>query len=565
MGLSLLSEFDRHAEFEGSRPFVHFVSKGETTTCSYAEMKAQALKAAALFAEVGVTPGSVVFIVLRHQIELYSTFLGAMYAGLTPSFLPFPTPKQDPDLYWSSHRELFQRVEPAAVLTYGENMAPLRTALDHLNTHVLDVNDLASRTPLVPGSLPGLQDVALLQHSSGTTGLKKGVMLTYGEIAAQVRGYSASMGYCADDIVVSWLPLYHDMGLLSSFLIPTALGATIVSMDAFEWVGRPDMLLDLIQAHRGTLTWMPNFAFNHIARLRRPEKAYDLSSMRAFIACSEPCKPETFGTFTTAFADAGVKPESLQACYAMAETVFAVSQSPLGRPAKVYTIAGAELDEAGSVRAVQPGERGARGFIGNGAPIPGLEVVIDGPDGRMSWSLEATSLFSGDIVVRGDCVFSGYYRNPEATAAALADGWYTTGDVGFFADGELFICGRRKELMIVHGKNYYATDVEEAINVVEGVKPGRAVAFALYSDRTQSEEGYVVVESDLPREDWTVLKRKIKEAVFSRLELTLQTVVIVEPGWLVKTTSGKISRKENAKKYIESMSARILASAEGAG
>lgn len=551
--LTLLAEFDRHAEIAGSRPFVHLVAKGQTTISSYAEMRGQALKAASAFVQLQVRPGAVVFIVLRHQAELYSSFLGAMYAGLTPSFLPFPTPKQDPDLYWSSHRELFQRVEPAVVLTYDENIAPIQAALDGLDAKVLNVRDLASQDAFEPRTLPGPDDIALLQHSSGTTGLKKGVMLTYGEIAAQVRGYSDAIGYSADDVVVSWLPLYHDMGLLSSFLIPVSLGATIVSMDAFEWVGRPDMLLDLIQQHRGTLTWMPNFAFNHIARLRKPGTTYDLGSMRAFIACSEPCKPETFEGFTSTFADCGVRPESLQACYAMAETVFAVTQSSLERPATVHVVAGADLDGRGVLRVVEPDEPGARGFIGNGAPIPGLEVAIDGPDGRNIWSPEATSRFSGDIVVRGDCVFSGYYRNSEGTAAALSDGWYTTGDVGFFAGGELFICGRRKELMIVHGKNYYATDVEEAVNFVDGVKPGRAVAFALYSDRTQSEEGYVVVESELPRDAWAALKRRVKETVFSRLELTLQTVAVVEPGWLVKTTSGKISRKENARKYTESL------------
>lgn len=551
--LSLLAEFDRHATMSGSRPFVHFVERGDTELVSYAEMRLLALKAAAAFKALDVAPRSVVFIVLRHQIELYTSVLGAMYAGLTPSFLPFPTPKQDSDLYWSSHVELFKRVQPAAVLTYDENIGPIHAALDGLDAKVLNVRDLSHQTPIETVVLPGLDDVALLQHSSGTTGQKKGVMLTYGEIAAQVRGYSEAMGYCADDVVVSWLPLYHDMGLLSSFLIPISLGATIVSMDAFEWVGRPDMLLDLIQEHQGTLTWMPNFAFNHIARLRKPGTAYDLRSMRAFIACSEPCKPETFERFTLTFADCGVRPESLQACYAMAETVFAVTQSPIGRPVKIHSVAGDDLDREGRLRIVESGEAGARGFVGNGAPIPALEVAIASSDGRMAWSPEATSQFAGEVVVRGESVFSGYYRNPEATADAIADGWYMTGDIGFFADGELFICGRSKELMIVHGKNYYATDVEEAVNFAEGVKPGRAVAFSLYSDRTQSEEGYVVVESELPHDTWVTLKRTVKEAVFSRLELTLQTVVVVEPGWLVKTTSGKISRKENARKYTESL------------
>ncbi|MFK0298102.1 AMP-binding protein [Brevundimonas sp. NPDC090276] len=544
---------DRHAVEKGDKACVHFVTQGETTPQTYASMRTEALRAAAMFDGLGLEAGSVVFIVLRHQAELYSTFLGAMYAGLTPSFLPFPTPKQDANLYWSSHRELFRRVEPGLVLTYAENIAPLREALDGLQAEVLDVRRVADFQPREAGLNPAADRVALLQHSSGTTGLKKGVMLTFGEIAAQTEGYAKAIDFDANDVVVSWLPLYHDMGLLSSFLIPLALGATIVSLDAFEWVSKPAMLLEAIERHRGTLSWMPNFAFNHIARLRPSGSSYDLTSMRAFIACSEPCKEETFAQFADRFADCGVTPRSIQACYAMAETVFAVTQSNLDTPPAIRRVDGDELDRTQRVRL---SEADGRAYVSNGRPIEGLEIAIDSAEGRLLWSPAANSRATGDIVVRGVSLFSGYYRNPEATVEALNDGWYTTGDVGFFADGELYICGRRKELLIVHGKNYYATDIEEAVNRIEGVKPGRAVAFALYSERTQSEEGYVVVESERSAETWTALKRAIKEGVFSQLDLTLQTVLVVEPGWLVKTTSGKISRKENAQKYLAAKDAR---------
>ena len=544
---TLLHALDRHAAENGDRIGVHFVAQGETRPQTYAALRAEALRAAAMFDALGLEPGSVVFIVLRHQVELYSTFLGAMYAGLTPSFLPFPTPKQDAGLYWSSHRELFRRVDPGLVLTYTDNIAPLRDALEGLKAEVADVARIAEFQPREAGTPPAPGQVALLQHSSGTTGLKKGVMLTFDEIAVQTESYARAIDFRSSDVVVSWLPLYHDMGLLSSFLIPLARGATIVSLDAFEWVAKPAMLLEAIQRHRGTLTWMPNFAFNHIARLRPSGSTYDLASMRAFIACSEPCKEETFVQFAEKFADCGVTPASVQACYAMAETVFAVTQSELGAPAAVCRVDGDELDRN---QRVKLNSTDGRAYVGNGRPIAGLEVAIDGADGRLPWSATANSQTTGDIVVRGASLFSGYYRNPEATAEALRDSWYTTGDVGFFADGELYICGRRKELLIVHGKNYYATDIEEAVNRIDGVKPGRAVAFALYSDRTQSEEGYVVVESERPAETWTALKRAVKEGVFSQLDLTLQSVQIVEPGWLVKTTSGKISRKENALKYL---------------
>ncbi len=348
---------------------------------------------------------------------------------------------------------------------------------------------------------------------------------------------------------MSWLPLYHDMGLLSSFLIPLSVGAKIVSMDAFEWVARPEMQLAAIEQYGGTFCWLPNFAFKHMARVKAPGARHDLGSMRAFISCSEPCKAETFDAFLEAFGENNVRREMLQCCYAMAETVFAVSQSALGRPVTVAALDGAALDLEGAIRPVVPGTPGARLFVSNGTPIAGLEVAISTTAGMVPWVPGADTHVSGEVMVRGEFVFSGYYRNEDDTRAAFQEGWYGTGDIGFFAAGDLYICGRKKELLIVNGRNFYATDVEEAASRVPGVKPGRAVVFGLYDDRSQSEAAILVAETDFPAEEWPRLRRAVKQEVFTRLELTLQTVNLRAPGWLVKTTSGKISRKENARRY----------------
>lgn len=283
----LLSALDDHAAQRPGAPWLHFMAGGNTTTYSFAETRDRSLVFAARFAALGLPPESVVFIILRHRAELYFAFLGAMQAGLIPAFLPFPTPKQDADLYWRGHRELFARVEPGAILTYAANMPALREALGGLPTIVMDVDQTdASMAP--QASLPHYLDsrTALLQHSSGTTGLKKGVMLRFSDIRLQVASYAGQLGMGPDDTVVTWLPLYHDMGLLSSFLTPLTLGAQVVSMDAFEWVSRPAMLLRAVEQHRASFAWMPNFAFNHIARLRPQGETFDLRSLRALISCS---------------------------------------------------------------------------------------------------------------------------------------------------------------------------------------------------------------------------------------------------------------------------------------
>jgi acyl-CoA synthetase (AMP-forming)/AMP-acid ligase II len=342
------------------------------------------------------------------------------------------------------------------------------------------------------------------------------------------------------------------MGLISSFLLPLSVGARIISLDAFEWVGRPALLLEVMQRHRATHTWMPNFAFNHLARTRPRGIRYDLSSMRAFISCSEPCKPEAFARFLTAFGQDGVADATLQSCYAMAETVFAVTQSSIGTSPHILHVDGSVLDRLERVDVVGPSVPGARGFVSNGGPMKGLEVRVSVPAGPVLLEAESCSGFAGEISVRGSYVFSGYFRNADATADAFDGEWYRTGDIGFIHDGALYICGRRKEILIVHGRNYYATDIEDAVGLATGVKPGRAVAFSIFDERTQSEEAVIVAETEMTDPAALAdLRRAVKQAVFDRLELTPQRVELVGPGWLVKTTSGKVSRYDNLVRYLE--------------
>ncbi len=547
--MTIIDALDAHASSGPDRPFLRVLKEGTDRAISFGELRREALRYGAFFNSLGLPKGAVVFIVLQHGADLYFSFLGAMYAGLIPSFLPFPTPKQDVELYWSSHRTLFHRVEPGAILTYDANRDALVGACSGLGTRILLNRAVSAFEPLTEFAAPAPEDVALLQHSSGTTGLKKGVMLTFAQIDLQACSYGRRLSFTPDDVVVSWLPLYHDMGLLSSFLIPLTLGGMVVSLDAFEWVGKPKLFLDAIETYGGTLAWMPNFAFAHQARLKPVGTLPDLGSMRAFISCSEPCKAETMEAFVAAFEGAGVRPESVQACYAMAETVFAVSQSKLGAVQRVTAIAGEAYERNGGIEPTDHDAAGARLFASNGTPIDGIEVGLRQDGGVMFWREDATSDRAGEIVVRGPFVFERYYKNEESTRDAIRDGWYGTGDIGFFESGEVFICGRTKELLIVHGRNYYATDIESIVNGVDGIKPGRVVAFALYDSRTQSEEAIVVVESEMDEALWTGLKRSVKAAVFDRLELTLQSVKVVRPGWLVKTTSGKISRKDNVGRY----------------
>lgn len=545
----IISSLFANAASHGDKTAVEFVSGSKRFSISYHDLANRAQFFASFMRASGVEDGKVVFIVLKHHAELYETFLGAMMAGFIPSFLPFATPKQDPDAYWGAHKNLFSRVEPGMIVTYRENVAAIRAALaPDAETIVTSIEDIASRQ--YPEFSPvdiSAETTALLQHSSGTTGLKKGVMLSHGQIAAQIDSYSKTIDFNAQSIVASWLPLYHDMGLFSSFLMPIMCGATIISLDPFEWVAAPYSLFEAIEAYDATHCWMPNFAFSHIRRYAealKPEPA-NLSSLKAIISCSEPVRAHTIEEFNEAFMGQGLAPTAAQACYAMAETVFAVSQSSANVTPRVVRVDPAAIREAHQ-RVIKVPEGGAE-FVSNGASIEGIEVRIDTPDGPVNIIPGASSEHAGELQLRGGFVFSGYYRNPEQTATAFTeDGWYRTGDIGFADNGEIFICGRTKELMIVHGKNYYVGDVEQIVSTIEGIKPGRAVVFDVFDPKTDSDECVIMAETDVT--DQVALrgiKRKIRESVAKRLTLQVRSIDLVDVGTLVKTTSGKMSRASN--------------------
>jgi acyl-CoA synthetase (AMP-forming)/AMP-acid ligase II len=409
---------------------------------------------------------------------------------------------------------------------------------------VIGLSELARHAPApVPASLPPPDSVALLQHSSGTTGMKKGVALSYASIALQLAAYRDALALdpaCAR--IVSWLPLYHDMGLISSFLLPLWLGVPIVSIDPFDWVGRPELFFEGVERFGATHAWLPNFAFLHLARRISRKRTWNLRSLAALISCSEPCKPAAFDAFLDRFAAEGICPETLQTCYAMAETVFAVSQSDLTRPVRRLAIDPACINTFGPVR--PPALSGdALALLSNGRPIGGCRVAIQ----RGETIVGSNEI--GEICIAADYMFAGYHLNDSATRSALHAGWYRTGDIGFIDQEEIFVVGRIKDVVIINGKNVFAHDVEAAISQVAGVKPGRCVAFGRYSEKAGSEQLVVVAERDGTPEADPLVQRNINRAVVEEVGVTCGDIRIVAPGWLVKTTSGKTSRSENSLKY----------------
>ncbi|MGD9879517.1 MAG: AMP-binding protein [Reyranella sp.] len=544
----------RHFEERSSALFCRLIGNEDETALTWRDLEILAGRFTSAYVSVGVREGQTVLVFIRHRPELYGAFIGAMLGGFVPSYMPCTSPRQDPGIYWSSHQTLLDRTRPAAIVADRATFSEVDAAgLDIGSTHRIVLEDLGSAMGEFVMQPSGA--TALLQHSSGTTGLKKGVALTYNAIVRQIESYATAIEATPSDVIVSWLPLYHDMGLMACCLMPAYLGIPIIHIDPFTWLARPELLLDSLANRGGTLAWLPNFAFDHMATVAGRRAAdYDLSKVRAFINCSEPCKAASFDRFAAAFAASGVRTDQLQCCYAMAETVFAVSQTRLGMPVGRLRVDPRSLERGSAPRRVAPGEVGDE-LLETGRPIAGIEVAVYDAQRRL-----LPNPTVGEIGIRGEFLFSGYNKDPERTAERLVDGTYFTRDLGFVLEDRVYVLGRIDDLIIVNGRNLYAHEVEAVVSRLEGLKPGRSVAVPLFNARIGSESLVVICErqrgSTRAEAD---LRRGIMQVVHSTFEVTPWRVHIVEEGWLIKTTSGKISRKENLARLQQIVGEGVIA------
>ncbi len=528
-------------------------SDGEVAL-SYGEFFARAGQYADAFQAAGIQRGDLAVLVLRHGEAVMGGFWGAMLIGAIPSIFPFLSDKQDPARYFSTVRQLVEHSGVKAVITSTEFEQPLRQALAGLEVAMvveglsaLDKRVGTQRAASLHGDPIKADDTVFLQHSSGSTGLQKGVMLSHRAVINQVASYSAAIRLAPADVVVSWLPLYHDMGLIAGFIMPILQGVKLVVMSPFHWVRDPKILLHAIHRHRATLCWLPNFAYNFLAtRVGDADiEGLDLSSMRAFVNCSEPVYADSHRQFAERYIRYGLRPDALTTCYAMAENTFAVTQGGIESPVMLDTVDRRMLAEAR--RAVPAsGDALSVTLVSCGQPIPNCAIqVVDEQRKPMP------ERYVGEIALLSDSMLSGYYRRPDATQEVMADGWYYTGDMGYIADGELYITGRKKDLIIVGGKNIYPQDIENLLNDLPGLHPGRAAAFGVFNQQLGTEDIAIVAEVDTDDvEARAAISREIRARVAQNTEVTARYVQLVGAGWLVKTTSGKVARGANRVKFI---------------
>ncbi len=504
----------------------------------------------------GIGSGDVVILILPHGLDLIYAYFGAILNGSIPSIMPSLTEKLIPRKYRKDFKSLIEISKPSALITFSDFIEEIDFLENHesplksvIISNDLDINHGPDIELLDHAGLLRLDDdVALLQHSSGTTGLQKGVALSHQSVFNQLESYQAALEIIKDDVIVSWLPLYHDMGLIAGFLLPMLYGIPLILMSPFDWVKAPYKLMRAISKYKGTLCWLPNFAYNFCAKKIRDRDlgGVDLSSLRAVINCSEPMRFSSHEMFLNKFRPYGLKEKSLATSYAMAENVFAVTQGGINQSITYDEVDLISFQEKNMAVPVKPGDRSVI-MVSAGKPISNVEVKII--DSSCKFLNERQI---GEIVIRSNCMLDGYYNRDEVTRESFINGWFKTGDFGYIADSEIYISGRKKDLIIVGGKNIYPKDLETIAMEINGVHPGRVVAFGVYNELKGTEDVVIIAEiEDEFMDKKELISDDIRKRVTRESAIALRNILLVDKKWMIKTSSGKIARALNKKKYIK--------------
>ena len=541
---TLLEAVDYHAHHHGDRVHVElYQSDGEPHRVTFAGLVERAEHLAAGLADRGLEPGQCAALMLPTGLDYLATFLAVQMTGAIPVPIYPPARLGQLEDHVRRHAGILANAQARMLVTFAPalGVSKLLTAQVPGLRSVVEVTELdrAGRHRERPG-LDG-SSTAFLQYTSGSTGNPKGVVLSHGDTLASLRAMADALGATPRDVFVSWLPLYHDMGLIGGWMGSLYYGFPLVLMSPLDFLARPARWLEAIHRHGGTLSGGPNFAYGLCVRRIEPDQiqGLDLSSWRIAFNGAEPVNPDTMDQFSAKFAHCGFQDKAMTPVYGLAEATLGVAFTPIGRGPRVELVdADAFARRAHAVPCSGGPSEHIRRFVSCGPPIPGFEVrVVDNRENELGERAE------GAIQFRGPSTTAGYFRNPAASRALFDGEWLRSGDRGYMAGGELYVTGRDKDLIVRAGRNLYPYDLEAAVGEIEGVRKGCVAVFAS-SDRGAGTERLVVVAET--REGDPVRRRKIVDSIARTATVELgagpDEIVLAPPHSVLKTSSGKIRR-----------------------
>ncbi|MCG8554233.1 MAG: fatty acyl-AMP ligase [Proteobacteria bacterium] len=533
---------------DSERGFRFLDPQGQERNYPQRAIRAEAKRRAALLLQHGLRKGDRVVVAVAQEDEFVLSFLGAVVAGLVPVPVSATPLLRAVDGHLGTLRHVSRASGARAVVVMERNRSLLGELWDGQDfaPRLLSVEADLAGAPQADVALPRVtpQDPCFVQFTSGSTALPKGVTITHANLVRNARDFLGPSGLDRrdDDLGVSWLPLFHDMGLIGFILGTLICDIPVVILPTAAFARNPRSWLETIHSVRGTITYAPNFAYGLAAkRLRERDLArLDLSCLRVAGCGAEPINPDTMRAFARRLQPTGFRAEALLPSYGMAEATLAITFHPHGTPLATDRVDSVAL-RAG--RATQS-ERVAQSteLVSCGRPFPGHELRTVDEQGRKLGDRQV-----GEIVVRGPSVSPGYHNDPAASAASFRNGWLHTGDLGYLAGGNLYICGRVKDLIIVRGANYYPQDIEWLVSSLEGVRRDNAIAFGVVQDG----EERLVVAAECASADAQRLREAIAARVSEATGLAVARVSAVRIGALPKTTSGKVQRRKTKQLFEE--------------
>ena len=544
---SLLHRLERAAARDTA---VTFVVGGAEDVVRWSDLHEQAKGYAAALQARGVQPGDHVALLSPTTRELVTAIQATWLVGATIVVLPLPMRLSSIEEFVAQTRQRILNAD-TKVCVVDPELAAFVTP-EPGDPPMIGFSDLAGGDPAAwvrPDDDP--DRLVILQFTSGSTSDPKGVMLPDHVLRANLDAIAEVAHLDADDdVLVSWLPLYHDMGLVGFLSLPMSTGTALVLGAPQEFTARPARWMEWISKYGGTATAGPNFSYVLATRALNRAEGLDLSRLRVALNGAEPIDPDQVEAFVEAGRRHGLRPGAVFPAFGMAEVAIAGTLPEPGAGMLTDCVDRRVLETERYAAPVRPGTEGSRRLALLGRPVPGLEIrIVDPETGAPLRDREV-----GELEISGTSVTPGYYKRPDANADLFRDGWLRTGDLAYTLDGRLVMCGRIKDVIIVGGRNVFPEDVERSVGDLDGVRAGNVIAFGVEGDRGRET---LVVVAECKADDMTIVRKRVSERVRDVVGVPAKDIVLVAPGTLPKTSSGKLQRSLCKRRYEDGQLALV--------